>query len=43
LSASFSVFGDFASIAAFTAAMNAFLSNAPGCWASIASTFAAFA
>ena len=38
-----SVFGDFASIAAFTAAMNAFLSNVPGCWASIVSTLAALA
>ena len=42
-SACSNVFGDFASIAAFTAAMNAFLSNVPGCWASIVSTLAALA
>ena len=30
-------------MAAFTAAMNAFLSNVPGCWASMVSALAAFA
>ena len=43
LSASLSVFGDLASIAVFTAAMNACLSKVPACWASIESTFAALA
>ena len=43
MSASFKVFGDFASIAAVTAAMNAFLSNDPGRWASIESALAALA
>ncbi len=43
MSASFSVFGDFASIAAFTEAMNAFLSKVPAGWASIESAFAALA
>ena len=43
MSASFNVFGDFASMAAFTAAMNAFLSNEPGRWASIESALAALA
>ena len=38
-----SVFGDFASMAALTAAMKAFLSNVPGCWASIVSALAALA
>ncbi len=43
MSASFNVFGDFASMAVFTASMNAFLSNDPGRWASIVSALAALA
>ena len=42
-SASLSVFGDFASIAALTAAMKAFLSKVPACCASIVSALAACA
>ena len=43
MSASFSVFGDFASMAALTEAMKAFLSKVPACWASIVSALAALA
>ena len=43
MSASFSVFGDFASMAALTEAMNAFLSKVPACCASIVSALAALA
>ena len=42
-SASSSDFGDLASMAVFTAAMNACLSKVPACWASIVSAFAALA